>query len=361
MAPETRAKYAVAPHSKYSEYSDTPVALGDISVSDLRKMISDQVSLQASTEKKQKRRAREAALSRLQADAEVVASSRVSAASKASTAAESVAAPPSSASSAFHELLYQEAVVSKLERAKWREEAQSVMESAELDACTFAPTICKNSQQLARGVKNLKVRTPEVLEARRRRLQEVTDAIEEKERHEIEMGISSGRHSSSSRASSARSLRSSSAPRYRYSPTFGSSDASPPSSTASNSSYGGGGLSKREEVFLKSVEQYSQERRDRIHELRSNLNYETSKKAGETFAPKIHVSQRSLKTSASPGLTDNSLTDLIPTYANPQLRLFATPTKAATSNAQAVAELMNSRSPPMPASALATGLAAPIC
>ena len=320
-----------AARKKYSEYSDMPVALGDVTVSELRNLISDQVALQASTERKQKRRAREAALSRLQADAEVVASSRASAASKTSSASETAAAPPTAASSTFHELLYQEAVVSKLERVKWREEAQSVMESAELGACTFAPTICKNSQRLASGVKVLEERTPEVLEARRRRLQEVTNAVEQKERREIEMGISSGRHSSS-RASSARSARSSSAPR-RQSPYR-------TRSAGSNTSFGGTSMSKRQE-FLKSVEQRSLERRDRIAELRSNLNYEKSKKAGETFAPQIQISQRSLKTSAP-----SILSHLVPSYANPQLRLFATPTKAAASNAQAVAELKSSRSPP---------------
>ena len=273
---------------KLGFFSPPSNSMRNVSKQALAAMIAVDIASEAATVEKTRQRSRKDAFARLQNDAARFASSKraSTAAERQQTDAEKRASfgvidctsssrsttpsptpqPSRSSPSQFHELLYQESVVRKLERAAWREEVLDVLEAVELHECTFTPQLDDNSRRLAQGVKTLEERTPEVIETRRQKLKAFADCLEAQERMEIEEGIPLRPLSAASSAATVVSARS------RASSALVS--AAPQRSSS---------LTPRE-AFLHSVERASQRRRDRLQELRSSINFD-KQRTTETFAP----------------------------------------------------------------------------
>lgn len=272
---------------KLGFFSPPSSSMRNVSKEALAAMIAADIASEAATVEKTRQKSRKDAFARLQSDAARFANSKraSTAADRKQTEAEKQASfglmdctsssrsttpspppqPSRSSQSQFHELLYQESVLRKLERAAWREEVLDVLETVELHECTFTPQLDDNSRRLAQGVKTLEERTPEVIETRRQKLKAFTDCLEAQERMEIEEGIPRRPLSAGSSAATTVSTRS-----------RGSARVSAASQRSSS-------LTPRD-AFLHSVERDSQRRRDRLQELRSSINFD-KQRTTETFTP----------------------------------------------------------------------------
>lgn len=92
-------------------------------------------------------------------------------------------------SPAYHELLYAEGMLGKAERAKWREEAQSILLAQELDGCTFEPHLNGHSEELVALARDgdarpLSERAMDVLEEQKERRLRLAQELEDERRRD---------------------------------------------------------------------------------------------------------------------------------------------------------------------------------
>jgi len=77
----------------------------------------------------------------------------------------------------YQELLYEEGMLGKEEREKWRQESVNLLSACEQRECTFRPRLNDNSRDLMRGQPPLTERTEEVLETQKARRQALADVV----------------------------------------------------------------------------------------------------------------------------------------------------------------------------------------
>lgn len=81
----------------------------------------------------------------------------------------------------YQELLYEEGMLGKEERQKWREESVRLLSACEQQQCTFHPSLNARSVDLTRGRPKLFNSTTEVLDAHRARRAALEDQLRRKE------------------------------------------------------------------------------------------------------------------------------------------------------------------------------------
>ena len=78
----------------------------------------------------------------------------------------------------YQELLYEEGMLGKQERERWRSESCTLLKACEQRECTFSPSINAHSRALASGTPPLRRRAAEVLEEQRARRQQLVHTVE---------------------------------------------------------------------------------------------------------------------------------------------------------------------------------------
>jgi len=78
----------------------------------------------------------------------------------------------------YQELLYEEGMLGKEERERWRSESCTLLKACEQRECTFSPSINAHSRALASGTPPLRRRAAEVLEEQRARRQQLVHTVE---------------------------------------------------------------------------------------------------------------------------------------------------------------------------------------
>ena len=86
---------------------------------------------------------------------------------------------PEAVPRSYHELLYEEGMLSRAEHQRWAEEGQRVLASKDMAECSFKPRLNPRSVELAAagGRARLSERTEEVLEEQRSRRQHLVDFV----------------------------------------------------------------------------------------------------------------------------------------------------------------------------------------
>ena len=191
----------------------------------------------------------------------------------------------------YHELLYREGMVGLAEREKWRGEAIDVLNAKELTDCTFHPQINETSKSLvaeARGGRTdarIDLRAQEVLAEQRMRRRLLVEHVEEQRRASV-LSISmrsaarEGHRQGSRQVSGIHSAGGG-----------GGGDGGDDGDGDGSSTATGAG---RARLFAENVELREAERRARMQQVRSNVNYQSSRQAGETFAPTTNEHSRML-------------------------------------------------------------------
>ena len=281
-----------------------PDPLAGHSIASLREAIALDISEEALTTQRARVKSSKDCVHRLCADADV--RHQLSVAASLEEDSKSSPSPRPAATSAFHELLYQQSVVAAEERERWREEELFWATQDELEPCTFTPCIDDNSRRMAKGLARLEERAPDVIATRKQHLDASKDLVERERRREIEGGIPQGYSAVrlEARATASRMARrqqqtaspGGSSPRCttgtgtgtgaRTSSRTGTSSTSSGYRTPSSRLPGSVTTRKEDETFIESVERRAQERRDRLATLRSNCNY-SLQAANNNFRPRI--------------------------------------------------------------------------
>ena len=144
-------------------------------------------------ERREKREAAEAVFDRLNSD--VLARSTASSAADQQRQSTSppIAWVTTQGPGSYHELLYAEGMLAKAERARWRTEAEAVLEAQELLGCTFTPSLDAHSEELVaqsreydwHGARPLCERVEMVISEQRMRRQALQENIEDGLREEM--------------------------------------------------------------------------------------------------------------------------------------------------------------------------------